>query len=83
MARTEEGKRVRIAIKSGAMIPKPEREDLKYQNRTSDKIGPLDTKPEDVLERTYEGEDFIRIKKEFEEFLRIKAEKERNLVFDE
>ncbi|CAI2381684.1 unnamed protein product [Moneuplotes crassus] len=78
--RTLEGKRVRIA-KSGAMIPKPEREELKYVNRTKSEIGPLDTMPEDVIEKTYKGEDFVKIKKEFEEFLRIKAEKERNLVF--
>ena len=79
---TEDGEKVRLA-KSGAMIPKPEREELKYINRTSNKIGPLDTQPEDVIERTYQGEDFIKIKKEFEEFLRLKREKEINLVFDE
>ena len=80
----EDGSKVRVAIKSGALIPKPEREDLKLANRTREReVGPLDTKPDDVLEKTYKGEDFVKIKKEFEEFLRIKREKERNLVFDE
>ena len=78
------GKRVRIAVKSSSVIEKPNRDHFKYVNRTRDKeVGLLDTKPEDVLEKTYKGEDFYRVKKEFEEFLRVKREKERNLVFDD
>ena len=74
-----DGSRVRVSVKSGAVIPKPDRNDLKYLNRTSTKeAGPLDTKPEDVLEKTYQGEDFYSVKKEFEEFLRIKKQKEDN-----
>ena len=47
------------------------------------KAHPLDTNSEDVLEKTYKGEDFYKVKKEFEEFLRAKRQKEINLVFDE
>ena len=82
--RNADGVKERISTRSGAIIPKPEREDIKYTNRTRNReVGPLDTKPEDVLEKTYKGEDFIKVKKEFEEFLRIKREKESHLVFDE
>ena len=79
----EDGTKVRISKKSGAMIPKPDRSSLKYMNRTKGKeAGPNDTKPEDVLEKTYtRGEDFLRVKAEFDEYIRIKEEKEGLLVF--
>ena len=79
----EDGSKVRIAKKSGALIPKPDRSNLKYINRTKGKeAGPNDTKPEDVLEKTYKsGEDFLRVKAEFDEYIRIKEEKEGLLVF--
>jgi hypothetical protein len=34
-----------------------------------------------VLEKTYKGEDFLRVKAEFEEYIRMKEDKERLLVF--
>lgn len=79
----EDGTKVRIAKKSGALIPKPDRTNMKYINRTKGKdAGPNDTKPEDVLEKTYKsGEDFLRVKAEFDEYIRIKEEKEGLLVF--
>ena len=79
----EDGQKVRISKKSGALIPKPDRSNLKYLNRTKGKeAGPMDTKPEDVLEKTYKsGEDFLRVKAEFDEYIRIKEEKEGLLVF--
>ena len=79
----EDGTKVRIAKKSGAVIPKPDRSALKYMNRTKGKeTGPNDTKPEDVLEKTYsKGEDFLRVTAEFDEYIRIKEEKEDLLVF--
>ena len=81
----EDGSKVRISKKSGAMIPKPDRSALKYMNRTKGKeAGANDTKPEDVLEKTYtRGEDFLRVKAEFDEYIRIKEEKEGLLVFKE
>ena len=81
----EDGTKVRISKKSGALIPKPDRSSLKYMTRTKGKeAGPNDTKPEDVLERTYtRGEDFLRVKAEFDEYIRIKEEKEGLLVFKE
>ncbi len=80
----EDGSKVRIAKKSGALIPKPDRSDLKYMNRTKKKeAGTNDTKPEDVLEKTYKGEDFLRVRAEFDEYIRMKEEKEGLLVFKE
>ena len=78
----EDGSKVRIAKKSGALIPKPDRSNMKYINRTKGKeTGINDTKAEDVLEKTYRGEDFLRVKAEFDEYIRIKEEKEGLLVF--
>ena len=79
----EDRSKVRIAKKSGAMIPKPDRTNLTYMNRTKGKeAGANDTMPEDVLEKTYKyGEDFLRVKAEFDEYIRIKEEKEGLLVF--
>ena len=79
----EDGSKARISKKSGALIPKPDRSALKYMNRTKGKeAGPNDTKPEDVLEKTYtQGEDFLIVKAEFDEYIRIKEEKEGLLVF--
>jgi len=80
----EDGLKVRISKKSGALIPKPDRTNLKYMNRTKGKeAGPNDTKAEDVLEKSYRGEDFLRVKAEFDEYIRIKDEKEGLLVFKE
>lgn len=73
---------MRISKKTGALIPKPKREELTYLNRTAKKVQGLnDTAPEDVLEVTYKGEDFLRVKAEFDEYIRIKEEKEGLLVF--
>ena len=78
----EDGSKVRVAKKSGAIIPKPDRNDLKYVNRTKDKEqGDLDTNPEDVLEKTYTGEDFVKVYAEFQEYIRQKEEKESQLIF--
>ena len=80
----EDGSKVRIAKKSGALIPKPSFENLTYANRTKGKqVGSNDTKPEEVLEKTYKGEDFLRVKAEFDEYIRMKEEKEKLLVFNE
>merc|ERR1711957_1046849 len=62
----EDGTKVRVSKKSGAVIEMPDRSDLKYINRTKDKEpGDNDTKPEDVLEKTYKGEDFVKVYHEF------------------
>ena len=80
----EDGTRVRLSKKSGAIIPKPDRSHLTYINRTkSFEPGPNDTRGDLVLEKTYEGEDFIKIKTEFEMYLRMKEDKERLMVFRE
>ena len=78
----EDGSKVRVSKKTGAIIQKPDRSDLKYINRTKDKeSGDLDTLPADVLEKTYKGEDFVKVFNEFQEFIRMKEEKEKLLVF--
>ena len=80
----EDGTKVRIAKKSGALIPKPDRSNLTYINRTKGKeTGLVDTKPEDVVEKTYRGEDFLRVRAEFDEYIRMKEEKEGLMVFKE
>lgn len=69
---------MRVAAKTGVMIPKPIRENLIYVNRTKDKKqGLLDTDPEDVLLKTYKGENFMEVYNEFQEFIRQKNEKEK------
>jgi len=82
IAVTDEGKRVRIAKKSGSIIEYPE-----HQSK-SDRIkditdGILDTSPEMVDEITYKGEDFAQIKRKFSRFIRVKEAREKLLVFNE
>lgn len=73
---------MRISKKTGTIIPKPDRSHLTYLNRTKSKeIGIYDTRGDLVLEKTYTGEDFLRVKAEFEEYIRLKEEKEELLVF--
>ena len=80
----EDGTKVRVSKKSGAIIPKPDRSNLTYSMRTKDyKNGPLDTLPEQVHKKTYTGEDFFQVYQDFENYLSEKAEIERHLVFDE
>uniref|UniRef100_A0A7S3CQB3 Large ribosomal subunit protein uL24c n=1 Tax=Strombidium rassoulzadegani TaxID=1082188 RepID=A0A7S3CQB3_9SPIT len=80
---TEEGEKVRVAKKSGLIIPKPERVELKFINRIKDRaVTPLDTPVDEVLKKTYTGEDFVSIYNEFSEFIYKKEEKEKFLVFD-
>ena len=58
----EDGTKVRVSRKSGAVIEKPDRSALTYANRTKDmKNGPLDTLPEQVMKKTYHGEDFYQV----------------------
>ena len=72
---------MRVSKKSGSIIEKPDRSDMKYINRTASKeAGDADTKPEDVLEKTYKGEDFVRVYNEFQEYIRLKEEKEEKLL---
>lgn len=66
----EDGSKVRFSSKSGALIPKPERTHLQYKLRTKEKeMGDLDTFPNDVMEKTYHGEDYVSIFNEFEEYI--------------
>ena len=78
----DDGTKVRFAKKSGAVITKPNRDDCKFVNRTKSKeAGDYDTATEDVLEKTYLGEDFVSVFNEFNEYIRLKEDKEKLLVF--
>jgi len=80
----EDGTKVRVSKKTGAVIPKPDRSNLTYFNRTKElKAGPLDTTPEAVHKKTYTGEDFTRVYMEFDAYLQEKAALEHKLVFDD
>ena len=62
----EDGSKVRVSVKTGAIISKPDRSELKYINRTKEReAGDLDTLPEDVLTKTYKGENFVNVYNEF------------------
>jgi len=66
----EDGSKVRVSKKSGAVIAKPNRSELTYINRTKEKqTGVNDTKPEDVLLKTYKGEDFLKVKADFDAYI--------------
>ena len=80
----EDGQKVRVSKKSGAIIPKPDRSHLTYLQRTKDtKPGPLDTPKEAVLNKTYTGEDFMQVYRDFDNYLQEKAALEDKLVFNE
>ncbi|CAG9319137.1 unnamed protein product [Blepharisma stoltei] len=80
----EDGTRVRVSKKSGAVIPKPKRNNLTYERRHKKKIdGVKDTKTEIALKRTYFGEDFEKIKEEFNEYIKKREKEAMWLVFPE
>ena len=80
----EDGTKVRISKKSGSIIPKPDKSHLTYIERTKNfKDGPNDTPKELVLTKTYQGEDFLRVKHDFEAYIALKNEVEEKLVFKE
>eukprot|EP00351_Strombidinopsis_sp_SopsisLIS2011_P000486 CAMPEP_0116879400 /NCGR_PEP_ID=MMETSP0463-20121206/11202_1 /TAXON_ID=181622 /ORGANISM="Strombidinopsis sp, Strain SopsisLIS2011" /LENGTH=118 /DNA_ID=CAMNT_0004528687 /DNA_START=233 /DNA_END=589 /DNA_ORIENTATION=+ len=59
---TEDGAKVRVSTKTGNVIPKPDRADLKYITRTKEKEATtFDTDPKEVLKKTYRGEDFLLV----------------------
>lgn len=77
-----DGTKVRISRTSGQIIPKPDRSDASYSSRNEHKIdGKYDTSVDKVLEVTYKGEDFLKVKNEFDEYIRRKEELEHLLVF--
>lgn len=79
----EDGTKVRVSKKSGAIIEKPERGDLRHEIRHKSKIdGPRDTAPDLALDVTYKGEDFDRIREEFMAEIQEKDRVERLLVFE-
>jgi len=80
----EDGTKVRVSLKTGSLIPKPDRSELTYLNRTKTfETGVWDTVPEDVLDKTYKGEDLLKVKLEFEEYINMKQMKERLLIFED
>ena len=80
----EDGTKVRVSKKTGSVIPKPDRSNMTYDARHKHKEnGDLDTLPDDVLLKTYRGEDYVKVYNEFQEYIRLKEEKEAKLVFDD
>ena len=78
-----DGTKVRISRTTGTIIPKPENEQMTYKNRHKDKVdGEYDTPVDKVLEVTYFGEDFTRVRLEFEEYIAEKEKMEKLLIFD-
>lgn len=78
-----DGTKVRVSKASGTIIGKPDRESVTYINRNVNRSdGPLDTPPTKVLEVTYLGEDFLKIREEFENQINEKERIEKLLVFD-
>ena len=79
----EDGQKVRISVKTGNIIPKPPRYDMKRLNRLRNKTdGPLDTDPELALKKTYRGENFELVYHEFREYIKQKEAKEKMLWFE-
>ncbi|OMJ89360.1 hypothetical protein SteCoe_8455 [Stentor coeruleus] len=80
----ETGEKVRIAKKSGAMIPKPVWNELTYKERHKNiKDGPKDTPPEIALKQTYEGINKEAIKAEFEKWVAEREKEAAWLIFPE
>jgi len=80
----EDGQKVRIAKKSGALIAKPDRSEDTYEKRHRDKVdGDKDTNASLVFNVTYQGEDLVEVAEEFKEFIKEKEAKEKLLVFPE
>ncbi len=78
----ETGQKLRISVRSGKIIEKPKRNNLKREKRGKNKkVGLKDTAAEKAHEVTYQGEDFEAIKAEFEQFIKEKEEREKLLVF--
>ena len=79
----EDGTRVRIAKKSGAVIPKP-KVAMTRQERGKDRAdGEKDTPAEVVLKQTYFGEDFQKLRDEWEASIKAREEMAKHLVFPE
>ena len=80
----EDGTKVRVSKKTGAIVPKPDRSNMTYVMRAKDyKPGPQDTAADQVMKKTYAGEDWLSVYQEFEDYLQEKANLEHKLVFDE
>lgn len=78
-----DGTKVRVSKRSGSLIPKPNRDNLTYENRHMKKVdGPLDTSSSKAVEVTYLGEDFGAIRRDFLAHIAEKERVEALLVFD-
>ncbi len=79
-----DGSKVRISKKSGSIVEKVINPAWSVKNRIKNKVdGIADTPPILASEKTYEGENFDKIKKEFDEYIQNKEKKETLLVFDD
>jgi len=78
----EDGTKVRVSRKTGALIPWPDRSEWDPEVRYKDvNDGIKDTPAEIVLKQTYFGEDYEAIRKRFEEYIREQEADAKWLVF--
>jgi hypothetical protein len=78
-----DGTKVRISKSTGTIIPAANREHLTYANRHKEQTdGAMDTPVDKVLEVTYFGEDFVKVRLEFEQYIAEKESTEKLLIFD-
>ena len=85
----EDGSKVRISKKSGALIPKPKFPHLSYAERHKNysksylEDGPKDTPAEAALKVTYHGLDKDSIKARFDKWIQEQENEAKWLVFPE
>lgn len=80
----EDGTKVRVSVRSGALLKKPERPDIKYIMRHHGKEdGIKDTAYDVALEQTYFGEDFEGLDRKFQDYVKEKEREAEWLVFPE
>jgi len=77
----EDGSRQRKSKRSGVIIPKPDLTNPYEKRMTSRPKGPKDTAKEDVLKKTYDGENYVKVYKEFMNRIKEKENQEKLLVF--
>lgn len=81
MAYLEDGTRVRISRKSGALIPKPAVHKSRLERGKEKVDGQKDTPTETILQQTYFGEDFQRLREEWLASIQTREELAKHLVF--
>ena len=77
----ETNERLRISKKTGRILYKRKNKLKREKRGKKRKLGHKDTSLEIAHKVTYQGEDFVAIRKHFEEFIAAKEAREKLLVF--